>query len=351
VGALTDRSARPGRLFVIGLSTLAATQLALAACVGRVFLAVPILVALLAGVVSPLVTGGLTSLLPELAGDQTALLRAQAFDSATYNTAAILAPLGAAALSAVASPTAAIVVFAGLAALSAALVGRLAVRGRAEPANRPGIWAALRAGTALMWRSRRLGAVTLATTGSYLGIGALPLTLALYATALGQPANRGGFLYATFALGTLATSLVLGAFPPRRIRPETFVLGGLAACGTVLALTGLWLTALPAAVLAMLVAGVAEGPVLGMTFAVRGQESPDGLRTQVFVTAASLKITAAAVGSALAGTAAVAGGRHLLLGTGALQLLAAGAGLVVLAVRRSSGSAAAGLADHPPAAD
>jgi fucose permease len=55
------------------------------------------------------------------------------------------------------------------------------------------------------------------------------------------------------------------------------------------------------ALAAMLIIGLADGPQLAAIFAVRHREAPERSRSQVFTTGASLKITAAAIGAALAG--------------------------------------------------
>jgi len=81
------------------------------------------------------------------------------------------------------------------------------------------------------------------------------------------------------------------------------------------------------------VAGLIDGPVLAATLNLRQQLSPEHLRTQVFTTAASLKIGAFAIGSAVAGPASGAvGSRGMLYLVAGGQLVSLLAGL---AVRRS----------------
>ena len=63
-----------------------------------------------------------------------------------------------------------------------------------------------------------------------------------------------------------------------------------------------WVTVL------VLVAGVFEGPVLSSTLTVRELHSPAAMRTQVVMTAASLKFGGYALGSALAGHLVAADG-------------------------------------------
>ena len=330
VGALVDRSAAPRKFFLAGFLLLAGAQAALDLTVGYEPLLLPLAIALAAGLVSPLITGGLSSLIVDFVPAGQRLRRAQSLDSVTYSAASVIAPLVAATMSAAVSPTLAMAVFAALSGASGLLTATLPLQAHKQKAERPALWSALGRGLALLRRSPRLSAVTVATTGSYFGIGALPLTLALYAQAIGQPANRGGFLYSAFAFGALGASLLISARPPGRLAPETIVLGCLIGCGATLAVTGAILTSVTAALVVVMVAGVVEGPVLTMTFAVRGEESPEGLRTQVFVTAASLKVTAAAAGSALAGVASPLGGHRLLLGTGLVQIVSALCGMALL---------------------
>ncbi|PZS34097.1 MAG: hypothetical protein DLM58_06420 [Pseudonocardiales bacterium] len=78
--------------------------------------------------------------------------------------------------------------------------------------------------------------------------------------------------------------------------------------------------------------GTADGPQLVAVFAVRHRDAPLRLRGQIFTTAASLKISAGAIGSLMAGVL----GQHsttLLLSVAAFtQLLA----VVALLCRRQS---------------
>ncbi|TDE18747.1 hypothetical protein E1295_48195 [Nonomuraea mesophila] len=108
--------------------------------------------------------------------------------------------------------------------------------------------------------------------------------------------------------------------------------GGTAVLGVGMVLAALsetfWV-----AVVAAAVAGAGEGPQLTALFSVRHREAPARLRSQVFTTAASLKITSYAFGSALAGPlAAYTPGAALLAGA-ALQAVA----VAVLFPRRRPG--------------
>ena len=86
---------------------------------------------------------------------------------------------------------------------------------------------------------------------------------------------------------------------------------------------------------AVAIAGVADGPQLAAIFAVRHRETPQRLRGQVFTTAASLKITAGAVGAAVAGS---------LAGHAAARTGQPGAHATVLLLMAAAATQAAALA-------
>jgi hypothetical protein len=75
-------------------------------------------------------------------------------------------------------------------------------------------------------------------------------------------------------------------------------------------------------VVAALVFGIADGPQLAGVIAVRHREAPARLRAQVFTTGASLKISAGALGAALAGLLAAHSTALVLLVAAGTQVLA-----------------------------
>src|SRR5439155_20153798 len=87
----------------------------------------------------------------------------------------------------------------------------------------------------------------------------------------------------------------------------------------------------PVALVLVAVAGLADGPALAATFAVRQRYAPRALHGQVFTTAASIKVGSFAVGSALAGPAVVGLGTDgALVLAASLQIAAAVAGLTAM---------------------
>jgi hypothetical protein len=100
------------------------------------------------------------------------------------------------------------------------------------------------------------------------------------------------------------------------------VLAGLGLFGLVVVAWPL-APAFAGALVLVALAGMVEGPAFAATFATRQRWSPPPLRGQIFTTAASVKLGAFAVGSAVAGPVlelADVGGT--LVAVGAVQLLA-----------------------------
>jgi MFS family permease len=191
-----------------------------------------------------------------------------------------------------------------------------------------GLWRAVADGLGLLLRTPALRSITLATSISFAGMGAMPVAFPLLAVELGAGPTAAGLLFSTFALGALAGSLVVASRTPRTgpMRLAFLGIGGLGLAWTALALA----PSLPVAVAVIAVAGALEGPVLASTLAVRELWSPASMRTQVVTTAASLKFGGFAIGSASAGLAASAAGvRGALAIAAAAQLVAVLAGLVV----------------------
>jgi MFS family permease len=87
---------------------------------------------------------------------------------------------------------------------------------------------------------------------------------------------------------------------PPRLAPDTIFAAATALAGCAYVLLA-WAPAAGWLIVAVAVAGLADGPQLAAMFSVRHREAPARLRGQVFTTAASIKITAGALGAALAG--------------------------------------------------
>jgi MFS family permease len=318
VGGIAD-TIRHRRAFYAGVFLAYAALLAGAtALIGRSAPAAAV-VLVAAGCCAPILIGGLSSLLGELAGDR--LDRAFGMDVTSYSIAGIAGPALAAGVAAAAGAAWSLVALAALVVAGGALVASLPLRTRRsdEPQPpRPELLGAVR----LMWRDAELGAVTAASVLSTTGMGALAVVAALLAVEAHSTAYAGVVL-SVGAVGGMAGSLLCTAYPLRRHRPAAVVL--LAAAVTALAFLLLALLPpgwrLPALAL-FAVAGAAGAPLSVAVFAVRDRAATPELRTQVFTVGAGLKVTGAAFGAAVAGLAAPAGTAALLLGVAGCQVLA-----------------------------
>lgn len=132
-----------------------------------------------------------------------------------------------------------------------------------------------------VWSRPTLRMTTVATTLSHFADGGLTLAVALFAVQLGHSEAAGGVLLSGFALGALLGSLAMTWPPARRVPAPTMVLRSLVAIGGLLALAAAAPT-FPLALVCVAAAGFFDGPTLAATLAVRGEEAPEGMRTEVF---------------------------------------------------------------------
>jgi MFS family permease len=339
LGAWLDKTPHRRRAFAGNQLLLIAALAGMLAATGHAPPYVVVLLGLLAGLTSPVLTGGFTGLIAPLVPGAL-LRRAYGAEATSYNVAGVAGPALAGAISAALSASAAVAVTGGLSVLALAAVLRVPMPAPVVDDDAPGLVRTVVVGLRHLARTPPLRSVTVTTTFSMGGLGALPVVFPLLAEDLGVPASASGFLFSTFAVGALLGSLTVAS---RSLRIGPMRLAFLGVAGLAVAFTAVAVApSLPLALLGILVAGSLEGPVLASTLTVRELHSPDWMRTQVVTTAASLKFGAYAVGSAVAGWLVAAHGpRAGLLMVAAFQVI--GIALGLLARWSSSGTPAAGL--------
>jgi MFS family permease len=326
VGVWLDRSRHRRAVFLASPLVLAAAMAGFLLAGNRVPAYVLVLMGFVAGLPSPVRTGGFSGLIPTVVPEPV-LPRAYGLEAVSYNMAGIGGPALAGAVAGVASAAWAIVATAVVALASAAVIARVPIVPVDEPAR--AFLPALRAGLSLLWRVRPLRSVTVATTVGQLWFGLLVLAFPLLAHDLGRARASGGLLFSVFAVGALVGSL-LYARVADRVAEEPAAMVGFCVFAVALAAIAVSPT-FPVALISAGAAGFFDGPLLAATLNLRQRWSPEWLRTQVFTTAASLKIGAFAVGSALAGqTADWVGARGMLWIVAGGQVAAV---LAALAVR------------------
>ncbi|MGP4098534.1 MFS transporter [Nonomuraea sp. KM90] len=350
LGVLLDRARRPGRLLAACLLGYAAGLLLLLGLLvpgGQVRAPDAVLVglAVVSGLLGPALTGGWTAQLPLVAGPAR-LGRATALDSMSYNAAGLAGPAVVGVLAAASGGPATVLACAGLLLAALPAAWRLPARGPGPgggrgggPGERPGggrgIRAEMGAGFAAIVRNGALRRATLGSMVSCCGLAMLVVSAPVLGARLTGESGHGTLLLAvTAACGLAALPRGRGpdaapaTTPPER-RWDVVLVAGTAVLGAGMVLAAVS-TAFWTAVVAAAVAGLGEGPQLTALFAVRHREAPARLRSQVFTTGASLKITSYAIGAALAGPLAAYSVGAALLAGAALQALA----LAVLLSRR-----------------
>ncbi|MBO8193429.1 MFS transporter [Streptomyces oryzae] len=321
-GALAEQAGVRRLFHGCALAVFGAAIALLGLTLGRASLLLTLAVAVVGGSVGPVVTGGLSSLLALLLPAGQARTRAFALDATTYNAAAVTAPAAVSATTAAVSASLATALLAASAGGAALLSTGLRQPTDRHPPVAPGpspnsnasLWLrAVTIGFHALWRVPQLRAITLATCVAFLGVGALPVIGVLLAQQRGEP-GAGGLLMTAFAVGGLAGSLGTARW---RRAPAPARLALLSLLMTASALAGAALAPQLAATVALFaLAGLGDGPLLAATLRLRADHAPDGARAQVFTLGAGLKLTSAALGTALVGTLA-----HLP--AGALTLLVA----------------------------
>jgi len=140
---------------------------------------------------------------------------------------------------------------------------------------------------------------------------------------LAGSAAAGTALLSVLAVGSLLGSVAL-ARRPWPGRPESLLVASTVLLGIAFAIVA-FAHVFAVAVAAALIAGLAEGPQIASVFQVRHREAPEALRAQLFTTAASVKMSAFALGAAAPGGLATHSVTACLLAAAGAQALAVAA--------------------------
>ncbi|WP_419666259.1 MFS transporter [Streptomyces sp. 2-1] len=327
LGALLDRSPRPGRLLARALALYGTGLVLMLLSLGRLPLQLTVLIAVFTGLLGPALSGGWTAQLPRVVPRER-MPRANALDAMTFSLASLVGPALAGVLAHLLGAPAAVVASAALIACALPAAWTLPTDGdedrrrgrdKAPPTAPAPLTADLAAGIRAITRTRPLARATLASVVSCMGLGMLITCTPLLGERAFGSAAEGTLLLTCTAVSALAANAVL-ARRPRTIAPDTIIWSStlLLAAALVLSATGHPVLV----VVAALTTGVAEGPQLAALLAIRHRESPERLRSQVFTTGASLKITGFALGAAVAGPLATHSLPTALLTAAGVQLVA-----------------------------
>ncbi|WP_034287784.1 MFS transporter [Amycolatopsis benzoatilytica] len=309
LGAVLDRSRRPGRVLAIALAGYA-TGLAMVTALAKTApFALVVAVVIATGLFGPAIAGGWTAQVPSVTGQ---LARASTLDAMTFTVAALAGPGLAGALATGAGAETAMVAAAGLVLVAVPFAWRLPEQERTE---RP----RMRDAATVLLRNPALRQSTATSTLSFAGIGMAFVCYPLIGEQRLGGAGYGTLLLVASSIASFAANAVLAKrtwSPDLVIRLSTVVLA-LGFAGTAVAPNAVLL------VTAAAITGIGDGPQLAALFAVRHREAPPAVRAQVFTTAASVKIAGMALGTALAGPLAGHSPAAGLAAAAGIQLLAA----------------------------
>ncbi|WP_343733132.1 MFS transporter [Duganella sp.] len=318
---------------IIALACLlyAAALAAAVATYGRVPLALTGLLLALAGLCGPLLTGGISTRLPAIAGCGADLRRAQGWDVATYGIGGTVGPSMVAAVSAWGSPALAAHCLAAATFLAAGLVMRLpyAAPGHGgNPQAVPGAWRTI----ALIAGNGKLRRTLYMTVLVAFCMAALPITAVQMTGRLGIPLAGAAAMTAAYGIGNLSGSVGVMLRPlrgsPDRLMTRLALCAASGLCAIMLS-DGWQL-----AVCLFWIAGVANAFFFAATLAARTEYAPANARGQIFLWVAALKITAGSAGTASAGLLSSWDARTpLLAGT----LLITTAAMLAYLPKRTSG--------------
>lgn len=320
LGAMLDRANHPGKvlalslgLYVIGISLIAWS-------LNHIPVWTSAALALLAGFLMPSISGGWSSRLKSFIAEEQ-MTRASAIDATTFNIAGLAGPALAGLVAGWLGTHWAVAVLVALLVAALPMAWALPKRQAEIKKHETTFFHDVSAGLKVIITNKPLFRITLLSVISYLGIGMLWVMCPLIGLEQTGNASFGGIMMSILSVGALVATAAYAKWPTT-YTPDTIALVTtiiLAIAMLVLAFAGHIFVIL----VAMLIAGLADGPQLAAVFAVRHREAPERYRSQVFTTGASLKITAAAIGAATAGPLAAASLRSTIILAGGVQLAAA----------------------------
>jgi MFS family permease len=330
LGAWLDLTGRRRRLMVADQLLISTMLVALVLVAGHGPNWTIPLVVLMAGLTYPLSFGGFTSFIPAIVPEDL-LPPANALETTSFNSALVVGPALAGTLSGAFGPATSLIVEAALALVALVLILRIPDLDRGgRPRDGRTLLGVAAAGIRQIVSVPQLRGITFAAAIGLGGLGLMTVAFPLFAVEhLGGQRSDAGFMWAAFAAGSTAGALALMRLQ-RRVPPERIVLSGYALFGTAM-LTWPLAGSLPALLVLIAVAGLADGPALAAQFAVRQRVVPPELYGQVFTTAAGLKVGSFAMGAGLAGPVVTGlGSAEAMLLAAAAQVTAAVVGVTLM---------------------
>ena len=254
---------------------------------------------LVIGLTYPLSFGGFTSMIP-LVVPEDLLAPANALEATSFNTALIAGPALAGTIVAIFGPAEAVLVEIVLTLAALGLILRIPGLDRPPRRDFNSLGAVVRAGLLHLVRTPPLLGGTLIGGIGLGGLGLLTVTFPFFAVEhLDASRGAAGYLWAAFAAGSAIGAVGFTGLQ-RRFAPERIMVAAIGALGLVM-LTWPLAHSVPVAMVLIGLGGLADGPALAATFAVRQRHTPARLHGQVMTTAVGIKIGMLALGAGAAG--------------------------------------------------
>ncbi len=322
-GLVIDRAVHPRRVFAVALVAMAAglSGLALALDVGP--LIVLLLLAAVAGLAHPALSGGWSAQLPTLL-PPSRMARGYSADAATYSIAAVLAPPAAAAL-VVIGAAAPLWLTAALALIAIAALPLVPLPRRSAEQRVARLRDDIREGLRALFSVPALRRTTIITVLGFAAQASFFVLAPVVAESRFDGLGYAGLIIGAFAVGGALSALWFTHRPV--VRPDRAVIVSTIISGGALLLFG----ASPApwgVLIGAFVMGAAEPPGVSAMFRVRVREAPAHVHGQVFTTSATLRITGFAIVTALSGWLLHWGVAAVVVFGVALHLVAVVAGVV-----------------------
>ncbi|MDV5143514.1 MFS transporter [Streptomyces sp. SBC-4] len=262
LGALLDRACRPGRVLAGALVLYAAGLGAILAGLGRLPFAVTLLIAVLAGLLGPALSGGWTAQLPHVVPGGR-LPRANALDAMTFGVASLAGPALAGVVAEARGAPTAVVVAVMLITLALPAAWMLPARGGRTPSALPpgartaSVISDLGAGMRIIIGRPALARATLTSVVFCMAQGMLTACVPLLGERVLGGAGHGAMLLSCAAASALVATAVLARFPGS-VAPDTII--WVSALVQAVALASAAWSEPVVLILAVLVAGIADGP-------------------------------------------------------------------------------------------
>ncbi|MCH2058062.1 MAG: MFS transporter [Thalassotalea sp.] len=254
---------------------------------------------LLCGACSSFMMGGLSTQLVHLVDvDAKVRRKAQSWDTLTYGIGLTLGPMLIALLSSIYSIQVTVSALMSLPVIAGLIVMSLS-KPRSDVKKHPQEVPNLRQVIDVIWQTPTLKVTLLMTSGAAFSFAALPVVAVYFSEMFQQGRENGAYLVTLYGVGCLCGAVLL-IFRPLVKNAMTLLKNVgciLVACLILVSLS----SSIAASMFAYWICGVVNSVFFAVTIAARTEYSPPQGAVQIYMWVAAAKITAASIGTFVAG--------------------------------------------------